>query len=528
MSVRNAFAVARVRNFADAGEAYVTRVRDRATDERRPARADRLRRLVLRRLATAERRQLLYRFAHFFSLTHFAGIDPLALCWEPPVLTAEARRRFAGAAPDWVGADDALRDPNDPEGHRIYLGAVPELCCFGAIAVEVLPGDMLRWTSLPAGGNAAAYARTLNADLTNAVSRLAAGSTLTDHDARVLFELLERLEQIAGTDFSLPVVTDGQVLDLWTSTAAAKGPTRFASILRQLAALAAELSTVEAEQAGRQTASFDDPSFVEPLHDQARILADSDWIEHALSDGFLADLLSREELGAIEQQLSALGSRPGLFLSRARLLTFGGTENLVINAKRQQRDPATIAREAARGTSYPATLAMLATLAGKLDRFLDASLHLLWDRGRHADALRIAVLAGRLSRADVAAWAPDLHGGADDDFTARVEAALAGVQRTGELDGTLHAGRVAWLALSRRKAFAAPGTDDGTIDRMEDGAALAARLRHAVTRLHGNIAAAVADRREDTAFAAERDLFCAALARVHGFASPSRESHEME
>jgi hypothetical protein len=496
MTVRAQFAAARIRSFAEAAEAYVLRVQDdgRPGSDRRAVRANTLRRSVMLQLSTDSRRLLIYRFANFFSLAQAAGVEPLELCFDPPVFPTDARRAFATAAPDWI-SEDALRDPRGQGGHQVFVGSIPELCCFGFIATELFVPVMLRWIEAPVSGDTPSVAQALTADLTRAVSELAADTAMSDHDSRTLFQIVETLEQVAGADFSLSQLTDSHVLEAWQCSAEATGITRFAEFLRQISALSVEVQASEAASAATQADELDGLG----VNERNALAVVPDWVAHALSEPLLVELLSRDQSKIARQQLDTLAALSGLYLSRARAMTFGPVENRIIQAKRLKRDASDVAAAGRQEVSHGRTLTMLQDLVDKVDAFLRASVHLLWTNNRRADAVHLATLAG---------------------YVSGMNSSVVGREPEGAWRDTLESGATAWHDLRRRVAFARCDADAEAVDELEDAAVQAARLLHAVGRLRGRIDLAVGERREGQPFMEEYDMFCAALGQVHRFGFP--------
>src|SRR5262249_7301185 len=154
-----------------------------------------------------------------------------------------------------------------------------------------------------------------------------------------LFRLVEILELIAGDDFSLHDLTDAQVLESWRQSAASNGAAvRFLEILRQLSALSAEVWASTATAAAGDAAPVDDPAVGPRIAEGQAMTGDPDWVSHALSDPLIVELLSRDEMKVTKQQVDTLALLSGLYLSRARVMTFGPIENRVIQAKRDGRD----------------------------------------------------------------------------------------------------------------------------------------------------------------------------------------------
>jgi hypothetical protein len=523
MPVRSQLAAARVRSFAEAGEAYVLRVQGDTRIDAGASRARHLKRNVLRQLSTGDRRHLIYRFAHWFSLSRFAGVEPMDLCFDPPVFARAVYQAFANASRGWITETHELRDPVRP-GHRVFLAAVPELCCFGYIASEVLHTVMLQWPNGPTEGDSATYAETLNTELTRAVSALSSETGPSDHHWRALCRLVEALEAIAGTEFDPCRLTDGQVLESWKATAEASGTKRFVELLHQLSVLSTETRLSADEAAAANALSLDDAAIGDRISN-AEVLGDStESIGSALTDPLIEALLSQEDMDVATQQLDKLAGLERLDLSRARLITFEPIENRVIQAKRERRDARDIVCVANPGMSHAMTVAMLAEIIGTLDGFILAAVHMLSKHGRRVDGVRVAVEAGRLSREDVMALVPDLHAIAGEDFNERLETALATVEPVARLAKALEIGRDAWRKLRRRNAFARLGADAPSLDRLESAALHACQLRHALENLHAGVDHAVSPCREGEGFAAEYDTFCGALAHVHGFDFSTRMS----
>lgn len=509
MSVRSQFAASRGRPFAEAADDYVARVRDHA-NEHHAGRATAIKRSVMRQLSTDDRRHLVYRFAQFFGLSRAAGVDPMDLCFDPPLFTSQVRGAFSQASPGWV-ASDALADPAQP-GHRVFLATVPELCCFGFIATEVVTPVMLKGLKAGVEGDPAGFARTFNADLAKAISALSASTALSDHESRALFTLVKALERVVGEDFSFDTLDDDHLLEAWPDVAATKDLTRFTALMRQLAVLSAELTAAAAADVAADAAPLDamavEPG-IERLEDRADATA------NALSDPLIVELLSRDEHKMIQQQLRDFAALQGLHLSRARALTFGPVEDKLVQAKRDARDLARVV--GAPATNHADTVAALGAAHKKLQVLTHAGLHLLWQQGQRREALRLAVEAGHLSHADVRAVVPEAASVASCDLAA-LDDALAQTQTDGRLQQVLETGRTAWYLLRRRKAFGALESDAAGADALGEAAGHAALLGLTLSDLQARIEAAVRTCREGDAFAAEHQRFCAALARVHGFA----------
>ncbi len=505
MTVRAQFAAQRGRSFTEAADDYVARVRDHQQEHHAP-RAVALRRSVLRQLATGDRRHLVYRFAQFFALSRAAGIEPMHLCFEPPLFTSQVRRTYASAAPGWLEAD-ALTDRANP-GHRVFLATIPELCCFGFIAIEVATSVMLDWLGTSVDEAPAVSARRLNTDLTKALSTLSSSTALSDHEARALFALVRTLEQVAGGDFSLDALGDDHVLQAWVDLATTTGQTRFTVLMRQIAALSAEVD--EAATAARVVGAFaiDDLAVdtdVERLPDRSAGLS------AALSHPLIVELLSRADRRTAHQQLVEFAPIRGLNLSRARAMTFGPMEERVVQAKRDGRDLASVV--AAGGATYAVTMDALAAAGARLQSFGRASVYLLWNVGRRLDALGLVRELGDLSPEEVRACLP---AGLVLDRTAIDEATLAGTEPDGPLGRALETGRTAWYQLRRRKGFGGLEREAEPMD-LTEAAGHAILLCRAVSELAGRLSAAVNTRRDGDAFAEEHQRFCAALGRVHGF-----------
>jgi hypothetical protein len=415
----------------------------------------------------------------------------MALCWDPPVTVAEVTAGLAAASPGWVNGD-VLRDPASGK-HQVFLAAVPELCCFGFILTDVLPVDVLTSLRRPFEGDADGYARTLNSELSRIVSTCTAETSMSDHHARVLGRLVAVLEQLGGDDLSFETLTDDLVLESWKALADANRATAFAELLRQLAALTDASQAALAESAESLAASLDDPT-LSPQRLSNELAAQYDSALQALALPLIDKLLSHDQARIVGDQMGSFAPLVGLDRSRMRASTFRSLENQIVQGKRDDRDLHGLLFDGPLTVTHGSTLALLRTVIDRLDTFIHAALYLLEADARPEAARTLAANLGYPSDA-----------------------------RSGErFDVVLATGRRAWDRLRHRVAFMTIVEDPAAIDEMAETAIDAAPLRAALTRLYARLDRAVDGCREGAGFVAEYQVFCEALAHVHGVARASR------